>query len=175
MEARRDPLSFHPTRKLIPHCPGRVETGTGALAVVWLTKEDSNTATADDVEHIQRVAHVQMKEGDRLYGGTARLAVKLERHDKRLIRYSDFCLKSGVGEIRNAITRKAWTTWWVYLGPIPPHKIDMGVSPQIALECLDHHIATHPDIAARARFKMQRDQVAKMPSTEIVRFNVASE
>ena len=141
---------------------------TGGIPVVWLTREQTNIATAGDAVHLAAQGNPECKAGDIKYGGRARLTVTLARHDKRLMRYLDFCGKNGgdVAAIRHILTPGAVQSWWVYVGLIPPHKIDLTVSRATALECLDHHIATHPDIEARAEFVRQRDTVAKLLSTE---------
>lgn len=157
---------------LEPHASPNNGFMTGDVPVVWLTREESNLATADDVSHVLRVAGVQMKEGDLLYGGNVRLAVQVERHDKRLIRYSDFCIKSGAAKFQKSITPKSWAAWWLYLGLIPPRKIDLRISRDAAIECLDHHIETHPDFEARAKFKTQRQQVMALTKDETVQFGI---
>jgi hypothetical protein len=147
---------------------------TGDVPVVWLTRQDSNIATADDVTYF-KVRDTEVKEGAFLFGGKARLAVELQRHDRRLIRYLDFIKKSGgnAAQVQDRISPRAAAAWWIYAGPIPRHKIDLSVPQEIALECLDFHISTHPDIEVRARFKIFRDQITNAATGQMVQFGVA--
>jgi hypothetical protein len=160
---------------LEPSAQPNQEFMTGNVPVVWLTREESNVAKAEDIAHFQSMGHSEFKVGGLLYGGKVRLAVELSRADKRLFRYLDFCTKMGAdaAKIRPLLTSKSANSWWVYTGMIAPHKIDMGVPRAVALECLDHHIATHPDVAVRAKFKLQREQVAKDTSIETVNFSIS--
>jgi hypothetical protein len=157
---------------LVPGARQNTAFMTGNVPVVWLTRDDSNIARADDIEFIRRHSDMKIKEGDLLFGGNARLVVNLQRHDKRLFRYLDYLGSNGadVAKIRQVLFQRALTSWWVYTGLIPPSKIDLGVPPVVALECLDHHIATHPDIEARARFAAMRSQVEGLQADQRIHF-----
>lgn len=140
---------------------------TGGLPVVWLTRQQSNITTAAQASHFKKLG-IDMpgcKEGDGTFGGNARLTVRLEPQ-KRLMKYSDFLrrnMPAAVEPSRKSLTPDAWANWYIFLGTIPPHRIDTTLPASLALECLDHHIATHPDADARERFKAFRKQVAARP------------
>lgn len=147
---------------------------TGGIPVVWLTLEESNVATADLIAHMEKVGERDRNEGELTYGGTARLTVNLSRADKRLIPYRELLRQNGcdMTVMRSIHIPVALTKWWVYLGVIPPHKIDTTIPAALALESIDHHINTHPDLEVRARFKNLRDQVALTPPDHPFRFDV---
>ena len=100
--------------------------------------------------------------------------MQLQRHDKKLIRYSEFLRKNGanIAAIQKVVSPSALLNWWVYLGQIPPHKIDTTLPAALALECFDHHIATHPDIEARVRYKALRAQVVSLAPDDPVSLEV---
>jgi hypothetical protein len=58
------------------------------------------------------------------------------------------------------------------LGDIPPHKIDMRLPAAVMLECLDHHIATHPDGGFRDQLKTLRKHVAASPPDQLEKLNL---
>jgi hypothetical protein len=124
-----------------------------------LTRQESNLATAADVAFLRESHGADYQEGDMMFGGKARLTVTLDRASKRLVRYVDFLRKHRL-LVPTLFPPSALQDWWVYLGHIPAHKIDTRLPLSLALECLDHHIATHPDLDARARFQVQRDSLA---------------
>jgi hypothetical protein len=167
----------HPSRCLLiamhglsPQCREENALMTGGLPVVWLTKERSNVVSP---EHVQQLAvlGVVAKVGEPMYGGSARLEVHLDRSDK-LLRYADFVQKtkciSPAKLFRTALT----ASWWVHLDVIPPHKIE-PIDAATYLECLDHHIETHPDLEARARFKAQREKIRNLPPDARITLTVA--
>lgn len=148
---------------------------SGGVPVVWLTEQQSNIATAADVAHVRKYApDHEFAEGDCFFGGTARLSVKMKRRDEKLFRYLDFW--RGISGDAHAMrkTARGSELWWVYLSLIPARRIDASVPAPIAIECLDHHIATHPDIEARAKFKMEREQIAGMSADTMVNFGIAA-
>ena len=60
----------------------------------------------------------------------------------------------------------------LYLGVIPPRKIDITMTVALIVECLDHHIQTHPDADARERFAEQRAQIATLPPDRLASFDL---
>ena len=61
--------------------------------VVWLTRQETNVMTA---EHAGHPDFDDMKIGEPMFGGPVRLTVNIERHNKRLQRYPDFCGRVGL-------------------------------------------------------------------------------
>jgi len=149
---------------LLPHCKELNAPMTGGTPVVWLTRETSNLTTAKDVEHYVKVfGSCDRKVGEPMYGDTARLTVSLERSDRKLIGYPDFLHQTGSAAILKMLPLAARTSWWIYLGAIPPHKIE-PIDVATMLACLDWHVETHPDPEARAQFAAQREQIKDLPA-----------
>ncbi|MCK1367233.1 hypothetical protein [Bradyrhizobium sp. 62] len=142
---------------------------TDGLPVVWLTRQHSNVATKADVDHCKRFG-VDKKEGDLMYGGTARITVRAERHNRRLMRYGHFLEKAGLERIAPQIMPYALDQWYVYLGDIAAKNVDASLPAWQMLECLDHHITTHPDQDARDRFSDLRNQVTTLRTDQRVAF-----
>jgi hypothetical protein len=143
---------------------------TGGVPVVWLTRQQSNIVTTADVAYMQKHDCLDRQEGDLLFGGTARLTVELQPQ-KRLMRYRDF-LKTTSSDFGTILTPTALAQWYVYLGVIPPRRIDTSMPVAVALECFDHHIATHPDPQARERYRATRAQIAQVPDGARVEINL---
>lgn len=135
---------------------------TQGKPVVWLTTQSNNRLTAEDVAFL-KMSQVYVDVGQYAYGGGARLAVQLELNNKRLKRYFDLLSP----QARSAMLPSA-REWFVYFGTIPSARIDTRLSAALMLECLDHHIETHPDLQARERFKVEREKVADFPPDEIL-------
>src|SRR5437762_6940466 len=146
---------------------------TGGVPVVWLTRQQSNLLTAADVAHLQKHGCLDRKEGDPMFGGKARLTVHLNSR-KRLMRYGDFLRQEGraLNVDPAGLPPTAPTQWYIYFGGIPPRRIDTGLPAAVALECLDHHIATHPDPDARERYKAQPAQIAQLPDNARIDFDI---
>jgi hypothetical protein len=160
---------------------------TDGIPVVWLTEESYIIRTATDIiRETNGAAPVMSNEA-------ARLTVHLERRDKRLMRYGDFLRKQNHSVLveddlclaykRDAAEGPEGTTaasfpswvldrWWVYLGDIPPRKIDSAVPAAKMLEGLDEMIATlsvaEKFQAACEEFEAKREQVASLPPDELV-------
>jgi hypothetical protein len=151
---------------------------TDNMPVVWLTRQQTNITTAAQAAHYKKLG-VDMpgtKEGDETFGGAARLNVRLEPQ-KRLMKYSDFLRKNvpaAVAATRAHLTLTAWENWYVFLGIIPACRIDATLPATLALECLDHHIATHPDPDACERFKAFRAEAATVPPDAPVSFGAGT-
>ena len=147
---------------------------TAGVPVVWLTRQQSNVATAADVAHLEKHGGCDRKEGDLAFGGNARLKVTL-LPQKRLMRYRDFLQVIGgdMVALGMILTPTALTQWYVYLDVIPPRRIDTSLPVVVARECFDHHIATHPDPAARQRYRVIREQLSQLPDCACVKINVA--
>ena len=146
---------------------------TGGKPVVWLTRQESNIVTAEDVVHMKRLNLLDRKEGDLMCGGTARLSVHLGQHSKKLVRYTDFLKKIDFRFFEAVLTPTALKNWWVYLGEIPSHKIDTSLPASTMLECIDHHIKTHPDEDFRHRLQAERHKIFQLPLDYPVSFCLA--
>jgi hypothetical protein len=153
---------------------GRYEYGPDAIPVpaVWLTREQLNIWTAEEVEHYTRVrGHAVGAVGELAYGGTARLTVHLARHDKKLIRFRDALLKCGDYEQAKVLSPTVRNLWWLYHGVIPPHKIEPP-SASVMIECLDHNIERCSDAIVGARFRGHRARLAAFPPDTPVALNM---
>jgi predicted DNA-binding transcriptional regulator AlpA len=53
-----------------------------------------------------------------------------------------------------------------------PHQVDTDMPAALALECLEHHIVTHPNADARERFQAMRDQIVMLAPDHPVAFNL---
>jgi hypothetical protein len=69
--------------------PGGMHWQTMGQPVVWLTTQESNRATQANVDHFKS-HHLEYNAGDTMFGGPVRLAVDVERHNKRLVKYTTF-------------------------------------------------------------------------------------
>jgi hypothetical protein len=151
---------------------------TGGVPVVWLTTEESNVCTAADIEHVNALCKggADREVGDLIYGGSLRLTVRLNT-TRRLVRYAVFLDRSCTPEwlriMRRQLSKKALATWWLYLGTIPPRKID-PISASDYIECLNHHVETHPDLSVRETYAAQRERLMTVPPDAPIRLNIAS-
>lgn len=162
---------------------------TDGVPVVWLTQESSIIRTATD--------NIRETDGPPVMSNAAaRLIVHLAHHDKRLMRYGDFLRKhkysvfvdAGRGhafkpdapaaeDVIEAASFPSWALdqWWVYLGEIPPRKIDFAIPAAKMLEGLDEAIArlsgSDKFKAACEEYKAKRTQVGSKLPDELVRFN----
>jgi hypothetical protein len=162
--------------------------------VVWLTREESNLVTAEHVAHFQKLGdNLGLKIGDILFGGPVRCTVELGRHDKRLMRWTDFLQTTKIigaspdnpGEwvtgrdvlrgLQGTVLPAQLTGWWIYTGDIPSSKIETGLTAATALPGCDFQIATHPNPEARERFKIMRDELAAADPDTPISFNVLSD
>jgi hypothetical protein len=167
------------TEGLVPNASAEGAFMTGGVPVVWLTRQASNIVTAEYLaSFVKRYGSgAERKVGEPMFGDTARLTVNLARHDKRLVRYSDFLHKAG-GDMEAAIGKalmpEALQSWWVYLGTIPLRRIE-PISAALMIECLSWHIDTHPDPEARERFRADRERARGMPPDSPVEFRKTRE
>jgi hypothetical protein len=141
---------------------------SGGIPVVWLTEQESNIATEADKAawRFPEELHV----GKPMFGGSARLEVRLERHDPRLIRYFKFVRKLRLDlDVSGFLHAKKW---WVYRGDIPASEVCTVVPARVAIECLDFHIERHPDAEAREMFKAWRADFATLPPDDTVAFEM---
>jgi hypothetical protein len=159
---------------ITPHASDENAYMTGGVPVVWLTQQASNVATAEYLAlMVKSYGEVMAKRkvGELMFGGTARLTVNLPRHDKRLVRYLDFLREPDMAAIREGLLPEALRSWWVYLGTIPPRRIE-PVPAALMFECLSWHIETDPDVEARKRFRADRERLAACPPDALVEFFV---
>lgn len=144
---------------------------TAGMPVVWLTRQSSNELTQDDVTYLTS-AGIPAEVGGLAFGGTARISVRLNSNDKKLKRYSDVYRKLRKIGLPLPLPPTVIEDWFVYLGVIPAARIDTALPAQQMLECLDHHIATHPHADARETFKAVRLNVAALPEGGTARFTI---
>ena len=162
---------------------------TDGVPVVWLTQESSIIRTATD--------NIRETDGPPVMSNAAaRLIVHLERHDNRLMRYGDFlrehkyfvfvddgrghAIKPDAPAAEGAIESASFPSWaldrwWVYLGEIPPRKIDLAIPAAKMLEGLDELITrisgSDKFKAACEEYQAMRTQVASLLPYELVQFN----
>lgn len=169
--------------------PGAMDWQTMGRPVVWLTTQESNRATKADVDHLKSL-HLERNVGDEMFGGSVRIAVDVERHNKRLVKYTTFLenptlVHPETGDLQNIgrdLLKKSRATmrcvdrWWIYFGTIAPRKIEFapGLPPgeltnRLALPFFDFQAETHVDPIARLRFaeSARRMRAADNPDTLI--------
>ena len=149
---------------------------TGGIPVVWLTRQQSNITTADDLRFMKTLKpDLDGKVGDLSFGGNARLSVQVERHNKKLVRYTDFLDRCGREGAKEILTLTARNNWYVYLGDIPPHKVDTSMPASLMIECFEWHISTHGSLEARVDFRRHLDRLVTLPPDTPVHFSVERE
>jgi hypothetical protein len=137
-----------------PDALGECGTWRAGRPVVWLTRQESNAATAADVEHYARL-DIPVVLGEPLFGGPERVTVHLERHDRKLVRYAEIA-----SEIEKSVLRPHnLVSWWVYFDHIPPSKIEPITVAQ-AIVGLDIHIDIAHDFEVRARYTAMRAELS---------------
>lgn len=149
---------------LQPRCQEQNAYMTGGLSVVWLTSEESNRVTSEDVERMG-------PSDDQFYGGgSARLTVRLNQTDKHLMRYSDF-LAANNPYLRDCFKSEVWKSWWIYTGTIPFRKIEPA-NAALVLECYSVHAVTHPNEKTREEYRANCEQLKKLPPDTVVTLNL---
>jgi hypothetical protein len=152
--------------------PGAMDWQTMGQPVVWLTKQESNRATQAHVDHFKPL-NLECNVGDPIFGGPVRLAVDVERHNKRLVKYTTFLENTTLvhpetGDLQNIgrdVLRISRATpgcvdrWWIYFGTIAPRKIEFapGLPPgkltiRLALPGADFRAEMLVDPMSRSRF-----------------------
>ena len=111
--------------------------------------------------------------GDLNYGGTLRLTVRLNtgNPDDSLCGISTTCTPEELQMMRRQLTGKALTSWWLYLGTIPPKKID-PISASEYTECLKHHAETHQDEDCREQCRQEIAQLAALPPNTPIQLSI---
>lgn len=173
---------------------------TMGQSCVWLTQEESNAATAADIEQWTKAALVEpplpsarpltLKVGEPRYGGPVRCQVFIERHNKKLVRWLDFLRTTTLVEthpelpdyqvtgceLLEQIQRSAWympevaRKWWVYFGEIPNRKIGVPLTRAQAIEGCDWHVEKARTAEAREQWKQQRETFASTPDDALFLF-----
>ena len=119
---------------------------------VWLTRQESNVATAADVERCAGFG-VEWEIGAPVFGGPERVTVHLERHDRKLVPYRD--VATAEARLMGPYAR---SSWWVYFGDIPPSKIAPITIAQ-AVASIDIQISVADDVEQRAHFVKIRSRL----------------
>jgi len=155
--------------------PGDSDWQTMGQPVVWLTTQESNGATQAEIDHYK--LHLECNVGDTMFGGPVRLAVDVQRHDKRLVKYTTFLENTTLVEIhpetgdplctgrdvlkrlRASMAPGVLDRWWIYFGTIAPRKIKFapGLPPgkltiRLALPGADFRAERHVDPMSRSWF-----------------------
>jgi hypothetical protein len=154
---------------------------TLGMPVVWLTKEQTNIATADDVA-LMKCGEV----GGPRYGGEVRCEVHIER-SKHLQRYLDFlkttdrkAIDPATGEISfdgtTVLTsfprHSSFRSWWIYDREIPRSKIMVPLTREQAIAGCQWHVETSPDAeGVKERWQSQLDEFARAPTGTVFLFN----
>jgi hypothetical protein len=142
------------------------ETWQTGRPVVWLTRQESNAATAADVEHLARLG-VSVVLGALLFGGPGRVTVHLERHDRKLVRYAEIASKF----VKPLMPPYTLVSWWVYLDHIPPSNIEPITVAQ-AIAGLDFRITVTSDFMKRARYAAMRAELSLQSADQLVDWNL---
>jgi hypothetical protein len=143
--------------------PDGIDWQTCGQPVVWLTTQESNRATQADVDHYKPLDN-EFNVGDTMFGGPVRLAVDVERHNKRLVKYTTFLENDLHGREVLKLSRATMPPgcvdrWWIYLGTIAPRKIEFapGLPPgiltiRLLLPSADLYAEKHVDPIVRRRY-----------------------
>jgi hypothetical protein len=150
--------------------------------VVWLTTNGSNEATEADVAQLSVYTPGEQRAvGDLMFGGPHRITVNLSRCSKRLVRWSTWMRKhSGVivdengmallatDSILSHMTPDALSNWYIYFGTIPPDKIELNLTRELALAGLEYQIeqTNHPS------FVELRSQIAAAEPGAMINLNL---
>lgn len=120
--------------------------------VVWLTRQETNRATAAEVEHWRQFwkedneCAYPRKPGAPMFGAnadtheTVRLTVNIEKHNKKLVKYTEWLRRAvaydcetrelvGKGADILKMCRSSFAPgnldqWWIYFGTIKPSRIE---------------------------------------------------
>ena len=131
---------------------------TNGEPVVWLTRELSNHVTPEIFEWFKARSISSPDIGKLGFGGSARIVVDIPRHDKRLVRYLDYCEQYGIELLPGC--RARFDHWWIYRGDVVPRRVTMEpMTTAQLLECMDRHIKTCPDPTIVAMLKAMRSGI----------------
>jgi hypothetical protein len=167
---------------------------TFGTPVVWLTREESNLATAEHVAHFAKINRADLINtvGAPLYSSSnpVRCEVELSRHNKKLMRWIDFLRTTDLaagdplnGEIaatgsdivhivQHSIAQTCREKWWIYMGDIPVRKMFVPLSAATALHGVDYQIEHNEDAEAVAQsWRPLREQLAALDPTDLVQFS----
>jgi hypothetical protein len=157
---------------------------TMGVPVVWLTREQSNCATAEHVAYLAEhgIAH---KLGEPMYGGPVRCIVEIER-SKHVMRYGEFLQTTKIVGINpqtgERVTGRdlargyaklpgALTHWWISTRDIPVSKICVPLTRAQGIEACEWQVTHEDDPEARASWQRQRDAFAEQPDNARFLFN----
>jgi hypothetical protein len=148
---------------------------TGGQPVVWLTRQETNVATAADIARCKKYApNHDITLGKGCFGGPVRLTLNLAHHDKRLVRYGEW-FRANVRDA-DAVARRlgqaALTSWYIYFGIIPPKRIETELTVALALPGLEDEIENNPNLEARASYAAIRDRLIDLPPDHPVNLHV---
>jgi hypothetical protein len=146
--------------------------------VVWLTTQETLKPTEADLAHFRTMPGY--REGDdarfaeaMLLDVDVRLTVKIPTPDKRLVHYCTWMNEMG-HDILEA-TNPAPTArkhWWLYLGTIKPSRIDLKLTPALALPGIESNIASaieKGDDDRIADLTALREQIRAAPADALLR------
>ena len=157
--------------------------------VVWLTTNESNEVTEADVAHLSVYAPRERRAvGDVNFGGSHRITVNLSRANKRLAHWSTWMRKhsrvivdengaasaNAAGELLStdwclSCMAPGWlSNWYIYFGTIPPGKIELNMTRELALAGLEYQIEQTND----AGFVELRTQIAATEPGTIINLNL---
>ena len=148
---------------------------TMGVPVVWLTKEESNLATADDMKLAAAFdPPIELELGEPRYGGPVRCIVEIER-SKHIMRYAEFLRTTTIVAVtaegeeqtgRQLLQRMepisnpgVFTSWWICKREIPASRIWVPMTRAQAIEGCDWH-AKHSAPEGREQWTKQRHEFA---------------
>lgn len=118
-----DPLPLHETVARPPDCgrwaPADIRRHELRNACGLVDNADIQSATAEKLKELKATSlYLSGSVGDITCAGPARLAVWVERHNRKLMRYADFLSMYDEAGVSHLVTPTARTHWWVFQGII---------------------------------------------------------
>jgi len=161
---------------------------TMGVPVVWLTKEESNIATVEYVEHwLKRGVKSDINIGEPSYGGPVGCTTEVKR-TRPLMGGSEFLRTTKIEginpddpnvrvtgrdvlhayETSSGCWPAAFNQWWVSTRAIPASRVWVPLTRAQGIEGCERHMTTHIDPEARERFAQQRNRFAALDAKTLI-------
>ena len=146
---------------LTPNVKPKSALMTFGQPVVWLTTNKSNKVTEAEVAHLSVYAPDDRRAVGDFNFGSHRITVNFSRTSKRLAHWSTWMRKhsrvivdkngaasaNDAGELLSTEDCDSQShdtgrvlNWYIHFGPIPPDKIELNLTRELALAGLEYHI-----------------------------------